>query len=82
MHRYRSSYREIGTAWYGKHVVIVRCRPQSNEFLGMHTSLHAPTEPPSKNCAETLSQYLSIGYTLISSYPISSNEVQYILSKS
>jgi hypothetical protein len=75
------SQREIGTAWYGRHVVIIRCNPQSNDYLGMHKSLHAPTEPPTKYCAETLSQYLSIGYSIINTYPISPSEVQYILVK-
>ncbi|WP_456278688.1 hypothetical protein [Bacillus sp. AK128] len=73
--------REIGTAWYGRHVVILRCMPLQNQFIGMHTSLHAPTEPPSSNCAETLAQFLSIGYQLISTYTISPHEVHYLLMK-
>ncbi|KAA0550146.1 hypothetical protein FZW96_02035 [Bacillus sp. BGMRC 2118] len=73
--------REIGTAWYGRHVVIVRCNPQTNSFITIHKSLHAPTEPSSQNCAETLAQLLSIGYTLSHSYTISPYEVQYILVK-
>ncbi len=73
--------REIGTAWYGRHVVIVRCSPYTNHFIGVYTSLHAPIEPPSVNCAETLSQFLSIGYTLIGSYTVSNSEVHYILMK-
>jgi hypothetical protein len=75
------SKREIGTAWSGKHVVIIRCMPYQNQFIGLYTSLHAPTEPPSPHCAETLSQFLSIGYTLIDTYTISATEVQYILMK-
>lgn len=71
--------REIGTAWFGRHVVIIRCNPQTNTFIGIHTSLHAPTEPPSTNCTETIAQYLSIGYTLTHTYVISPYEVQYIL---
>lgn len=73
--------REIGTAWFGRHVVIVRCNPQMNTFLGIHTSLHAPLEPPSSNCTETIAQLLSIGYTLTLSYPISPYEVHYLFVK-
>ncbi|MBM7663228.1 hypothetical protein JOC85_004099 [Bacillus mesophilus] len=73
--------REIGTAWYGRHVVIIKCMPLQNQFIGMNKSLHAPTEPPSHNCAETLAQYLSIGYELISTYSVSPNEVHYVLKK-
>ncbi len=76
-----NSNREIGTAWFGRHVVIIRCMPYTNQFIGMYSSLHAPIEPPSVNCAETLSQYLSIGYTLIGTYTISASEVQYVLMK-
>jgi hypothetical protein len=73
--------KEIGTAWYGRHVVIIRCIPYNNRLIGLHASLHAPLEPPSQNCAETLSQYFSIGYSLVNTYPVSESEVQYMLMK-
>ncbi|MFZ3590894.1 hypothetical protein ACOI1C_16960 [Bacillus sp. DJP31] len=76
-----NSNREIGTAWFGRHVVIIRCMPYTNQLIGMHTSLHAPTEPPSVYCAETLSQFFSIGYTPIGTYTVSASEVQYVLIK-
>ncbi|WP_246941889.1 hypothetical protein [Bacillus pinisoli] len=76
-----TGYREIGTAWYGRHVVIIRCIPLQNQFIGIHTSLHAPTEPPSPNCTETIAQFLSIGYTLLSTYSVSPYEVHYLLMK-
>ncbi|MDF0725746.1 hypothetical protein PY093_03335 [Cytobacillus sp. S13-E01] len=72
---------EIGTAWYGRHVVIIRCNPYLNKFLEIAKSLHAPTELPNENCAETLAQYFSIGYELLEVTAISQNEVLYILRK-
>ncbi|WP_077618517.1 hypothetical protein [Bacillus sinesaloumensis] len=73
--------REIGTAWYGRHVVLVTCNPVTNKFLQLHKSLHAPTEPPHPNCAETISQFLSIGYKIEAIAHISHNEIQYVLVK-
>ena len=73
--------REIGTAWYGRHVVLITCNPTTNQFLQLHKSLHAPTEPPHPNCAETIYQFLSIGYNIAAIAPLSHNEVQYILVK-
>ncbi|MEH7224379.1 hypothetical protein V7112_11290 [Bacillus sp. JJ1566] len=73
--------REIGTAWFGRHVVIITCNPVTNQFLQLHKSLHAPTEPPNPNCAEAISQFLSIGYKIAAIAPLSHNEVQYVLVK-
>ncbi|WP_078546254.1 hypothetical protein [Litchfieldia alkalitelluris] len=72
---------QIGTAWHGRHIVMIRCNPFSNQFLHIDKSLHAPTEPSNENCAETVAQYFSIGYTLVSVTPISHNEVQYMFVK-
>jgi hypothetical protein len=80
MNEYKNQEPVIGTAWYGKHVVVIRCNPYTNQFLGLHKSLHAPTEPPNPNCAETLAQYFSIGYRLLGFNKISENELYYILS--
>ncbi|MFD1738420.1 hypothetical protein ACFSCX_18005 [Bacillus salitolerans] len=73
--------REIGTAWYGRHIVIVRCQPTTNQFLGMHQSDHAPVEPPSNNCAETLARFVSIGYSIIGAYFVPPKEIHYLLFK-
>jgi hypothetical protein len=77
---FENSYSLIGTAWFGKHVVVIRCNPFTNQYLGLHKSLHAPIEPPNPNCAETLAQYFSIGYRLLGFVQISDHELQYILS--
>lgn len=68
----------IGQAWMGRHVILIHCST-NNEFLQMYKSKHAPTEPPHQNCAETLSQLLSIGYTIQAITPISPREIQYLL---
>ncbi|MCH1627362.1 hypothetical protein [Fredinandcohnia quinoae] len=78
---YKNFKREIGTAWYGRHVVIITCNSITNQFIRIHTSLHAPTEPPNPNCAETISQFISIGYKIAAVVPISNIEVQYTLIK-
>jgi hypothetical protein len=70
---------QIGTAWHGHHLVFVRCNPFTNKFHKIDSSLHAPTEPPHENCAETIAQYYSIGYRLVAVSQISPYEVQYIL---
>lgn len=70
----------IGTAWMGRHVVIIHCNPQTNQFLKIDKSLHAPTEPPNQNCAETLAQFFSIGYHLVGITPLNEKEVLYVLS--
>ncbi|MFS0823052.1 hypothetical protein [Bacillus sp. 1P02SD] len=81
MYHSNNIYREIGTAWYGRHVVLISCNPLTNQFLQIHKSLHAPTEPPHPNCAETISQFLSIGYKIAAIATLSHNEVQYVLVK-
>ena len=70
---------QIGTAWYGTHIVIIRCNFQTGEILSLFTSDHAPSELAAKTCAETLSRYISIGYTLIGAYSLNESEIQYIL---
>jgi hypothetical protein len=74
-------HRKIGTAWHGRHVVIVRCNSNNNQLIGIHKSLHAQTEPPSINCTETLAQLLSIGYVITDTHFVPPNEIHYILVK-
>lgn len=68
----------IGQAWTGRHVVLLHCT-DNNIFKNLYKSYHAPIEPPRQNCAETLSQFLSIGYKIKAITPIKSNEIQYFL---
>ncbi|QCJ42650.1 hypothetical protein FAY30_12430 [Bacillus sp. S3] len=68
----------IGQAWTGRHVVLLHCT-NNNELIHLYKSYHAPIEPPRHNCAETLSQLLSIGYHLMAITPIASNQIQYFL---
>lgn len=68
----------IGQAWTGRHVVLVHCT-QNNQFVQLYKSAHAPIEPTHPNCAETLSQLLSIGYHVQAITPISANQIQYLL---
>jgi hypothetical protein len=68
----------IGQAWTGIHVVLLHCTAD-NQFSSLYKSFHAPIEPPRSNCAETLSQLLSIGYKIHAITPISSNIIQYFL---
>lgn len=75
----RQHVTKIGTAWTGRHVVIIHCNPHTNQFLKMDKSLYAPTEPPNKNCAETLAQFFSIGYHLVGMMPLSDHEILYVL---
>ncbi|KMJ59676.1 hypothetical protein AB685_02045 [Bacillus sp. LL01] len=70
---------QIGTAWFGTHIVLINCNHQTGEMLTLFQSDHAPTEPVSESCAETLSRYISIGYTLIGAYPLNKREIQYVL---
>ncbi|WP_017755386.1 hypothetical protein [Calidifontibacillus oryziterrae] len=79
-----SSYRQqqiIGTAWVGRHVVILRCNTYRNQLLSLEKSFVAPLEPAHPNCAETLSRFLSIGYEIYHTIMISATEIQYILIK-
>jgi hypothetical protein len=68
----------IGQAWTGRHVILLHCT-NNNQLINIYKSFHAPIEPPRPNCAETLSQLLSIGYRIIAITPISSNHIQYFL---
>jgi hypothetical protein len=68
----------IGQAWTGRHVVLLYCTV-NNQFSNLYKSFHAPIEPPRSNCAETLSQLLSIGYKIYAITPISANNIQYFL---
>jgi hypothetical protein len=68
----------IGQAWTGRHVILLQCTVD-NKFLNLYKSYHAPIEPHRPNCAETLSQLLSIGYKIQAITPISSNMIQYFL---
>jgi len=68
----------IGQAWTGRHVILLYCTID-NQFLHLYKSFHAPIEPPRQNCAETLSQLLSIGYQIKAVTPLSPYEIQYFL---
>ena len=68
----------IGQAWTGKHVVLLHCT-NNNQYISLYKSYHAPIEPRRHNCAETLSQLLSIGYRIMAITPISTNQIQYFL---
>jgi len=68
----------IGQAWAGKHVVLLHCT-WDNQLINFYKSFHAPIEPPRQNCAETLSQLLSIGYRIMAITPISYHQIQYLL---
>jgi hypothetical protein len=70
---------EIGTAWHGKHIIMINCNPFTSQVISINKSLHAPFEPVHPNCAETLSRLFSIGYQLVTTVPISKYEIQYIL---
>ncbi|WP_071396916.1 hypothetical protein [Bacillus tuaregi] len=69
----------IGQAWTGRHVMVVQCQLNPHNVWNVQTSYYAPTEPIKKNCAETLSQHLSIGYKIIDMTFIPPNLVQYLL---
>jgi hypothetical protein len=68
----------IGQAWTGRHVILLHCTID-NQFMNLYKSFHAPIEPPRQNCAETLSQLLSIGYHIMAITPISPVQIQYLL---
>lgn len=75
---FRNIQPQIGQAWTGKHVLLLQCTID-NQFIALYKSYHAPTEPPRSNCAETLSQLLSIGYQIHAVTAISPNLIQYTL---
>ncbi|PLS05388.1 hypothetical protein [Neobacillus cucumis] len=68
----------IGQAWTGKHVILLHCT-NDNQLINLYKSYHAPIEPPRQNCAETLSQLLSIGYHIQAITPLSPGLIQYLL---
>ena len=68
----------IGQAWTGRHVILLHCTID-NQFMNLYKSFHAPIEPPRQNCAETLSQLLSIGYHIMAITPIPPVQIQYLL---
>ena len=68
---------QIGTAWLGTHVVTIRCSYTEDVFYALTSSSHAPLEPTSPSCAETLSRFFSIGYQLVGAYPYG-NEILYV----
>jgi hypothetical protein len=78
MRRIRQVQPIIGQAWTGRHVVLLHCT-MNNQLINLYKSYHAPIEPPRGNCAETLSQLLSIGYSLQAITAISPNQIQYFL---
>lgn len=78
MRNIRQTQPIIGQAWTGRHVVFVHCT-ENNQFNELYKSYHAPIEPPRSNCAETLSQLLSIGYRIQAITPIPPNQIQYFL---
>ena len=78
MKRIRQTAPMIGQAWTGRHVVLLHCTAD-NQFIQLYKSYHAPIEPPRVNCAETLSQLLSIGYRIQAITAVSPNQLQYFL---
>ena len=78
MRRIRQVQPMIGQAWTGRHVVLLHCT-SDNKLIQLYKSYHAPIEPPRDNCAETLSQLLSIGYRIQAITAISLNQIQYVL---
>jgi len=76
--RIRQTAPMIGQAWTGRHVVLLHCTAD-NQFIQLYKSYHAPIEPPRVNCAETLSQLLSIGYRIQAITAVSPNQLQYFL---
>jgi hypothetical protein len=68
----------IGQAWTGKHVILLHCTTD-NQYINLYKSYNAPIEPPRPNCAETLSQLLSIGYKIVAITPIPPNQIQYFM---
>jgi hypothetical protein len=72
---------DIGTAWYGRHVVIITCNPLSNTVSDIIHSTSAPTEPIQTSCTETLGMYFSIGYALSAVTAINPYAIQYVFVK-
>ena len=78
MRRIRQVQPMIGQAWTGRHVILLHCT-NNNQLIEVYKSFHAPMEPPRQNCAETLSQLLSIGYKIQAITAISPSQIQYFL---
>lgn len=78
MRRMRQVQPMIGQAWTGRHVVLLHCTV-NNQLIDLYKSYHAPIELPRENCAETLSQLLSIGYRIHAITAILPNQIQYLL---
>lgn len=78
MRRIRQVQPMIGQAWTGRHVILLHCT-NHNQLIEVYKSFHAPIEPPRQNCAETLSQLLSIGYKIQAITAISPTQIQYFL---
>lgn len=78
MINYMNHYPVIGQSWTGKHVILLHCT-MTNYLEDLYKSNHAPMETVSQNCAETLSQLLSIGYHIYAVTAISPNQIQYLL---
>ncbi|MGM7722013.1 hypothetical protein [Metabacillus sp. Hm71] len=68
----------IGQAWTGRHVIILQCS-ETNKLIEVYKSIHAPIEPPRLNCAETLSQLISIGYRIHAMSSLPNHRIQYVL---
>jgi hypothetical protein len=71
----------IGTAWYGRHVVVITCNPMNNSILHVNHSVGAPVEPQQKNCTDTLGMFFSIGYSLVGVSAITPTIIQYVFVK-
>lgn len=78
MRRIRQVQPMIGQAWTGRHVVLLHCTT-NNQLINLFKSFHAPIEPPRENCAETLSQLLSIGYSIKAITAVTPYQIQYFL---
>ncbi|NWQ41689.1 hypothetical protein MLOOGBEN_13390 [Bacillus sp. EB106-08-02-XG196] len=78
MRRIRQVQPMIGQAWTGRHVVLLQCTT-NNQLINLFKSFHAPIEPPRENCAETLSQLLSIGYSIQAITAVTPYQIQYFL---
>lgn len=68
----------IGQAWTGRHIILLHCS-EDNIVTNLYKSYHAPIEPPRSNCAETLSQLISIGYRVQKITPLPNQQIQYFL---
>ncbi|WP_223701950.1 hypothetical protein [Sutcliffiella deserti] len=73
------NHSKIGTAWIGTHVIVIRCNFLTDELLSIYKSDHAPIEPVSPSCTETLSRLMSIGYQLNGAFPLNTSDIQYVL---